>query len=127
MSTIILYILELFLRICSMYLIFLFFSVHSSCDLDLGFILDESGSIQSRDFKKSIDFVESVSNQFTIGAYNTRVSIISFSDNPILHFEFRDYYGYSKQGLEYYLPKIRQRGRLTCLTFSKQFNGKINM
>lgn len=82
----------------------------NTCDLDLGFVIDESGSISSRDFTKSIEFVNSISKQFTIDVHRTRVSIITFSGDAKQHFEFRDYYGYSRSGLDYYLRHIRQRG-----------------
>ncbi|XP_066936875.1 uncharacterized protein [Clytia hemisphaerica] len=89
---------------------YLVVSTNANCDLDLGFIIDESGSITSTDFKKSIDFVKSVTQQFNVDTYKTRVSIITFSSDAVQHFAFRDWYGYSRQGLDYYLPRIRQRG-----------------
>ena len=95
----------------NLYLQFLF--LEASCKLDLGFILDESGSITTSQFRKETDFVRMLTTPFLIGVENTRVSLITYSTGVRFHFQFRDYQGYDKTGLHKALKNLNRKGRFT--------------
>ena len=56
--------------------------------LDIGFILDSSGSIGAFDFEKIKSFVKDLTDHFNISHENTRVSVISYATSCTLHFPF---------------------------------------
>ena len=56
--------------------------------LDLGFVLDSSGSIGAQNFEKIKTFVKNLTDHFKISRDYTRVSIISYATSPTLHFPF---------------------------------------
>ena len=56
--------------------------------LDLGFILDSSGSIGLQNFEKIKSFVKDLTDHFKISQEYTRVSIISYASSSTLHFPF---------------------------------------
>jgi len=73
--------------------------------------LDESGSIGSNsNYRKETDFVKDVAKQLVIGPSNTRVSVISFSDNARLRFSFKDYEGYNAKALYNALDGLNIKG-----------------
>ena len=84
--------------------------------MDLGFILDESGSISVSDFKKETDFVRQMTLPFNIGVQNTRVSLITYSSGVRFHFKLRDYQGYNKDGLHQALNRLYRKGMFALLT-----------
>ena len=85
--------------------------------MDLGFILDESGSISTSQFRKETDFVRMLTTPFLIGVDNTRVSIITYSSNVRFHFQFRDYQGYDKTGLHNALGSLYRKGTFAFYVF----------
>ena len=56
--------------------------------IDLGFILDSSGSILRTGFQKMRTFVKDLTNHFAISTGKTRVSLMTFSDEPTIHIPF---------------------------------------
>lgn len=93
-------------------------NTEASCKLNLGFILDESGSISTSQFRKETDFVRKLTTPFLIGVDNTRVSVITYSSNVRFHFQFRDYQGYDKTGLHNALRSLYRKGRFTSSTLT---------
>eukprot|EP00111_Clytia_hemisphaerica_P010998 TCONS_00032248-protein len=85
----------------------------SACDLDLGFVIDESGSISFDDFRKSIDFVRNITQHFTIATARTRVSLITYDTDAVLHFKFNDDAGSDQSTFFNYISTINGRGRGT--------------
>lgn len=82
------------------------------CDLDLGAILDESGSIYPASyFRKETDFLKDITNHLTIGLSNTRVSVITFSTKARLRFKFNEYEGYNKVALNNALDGLKRAGK----------------
>ena len=86
------------------------FRVHSTCKVDLGVILDESGSVSHSDYALETKFVKDLTRYFTIGKASTVVSVISFSKYARLKFQFRDYAGYNRYYLNYALNRLRRAG-----------------
>ncbi|XP_066936885.1 serine-rich adhesin for platelets-like, partial [Clytia hemisphaerica] len=82
----------------------------SACDLDLGFVIDESGSISFDDFRKSIDFVRNITQYFTIATARTRVSLITYGTDAVLHFKFNDDAGSDQSTFLDYISTINGRG-----------------
>ena len=79
------------------------------CKLDLGAILDESGSIGSEfNYRKETDFIKDLAKDLTIGPSNTRVSVITFSDYADLKFKFNDVEGYNRTALYNALDALRK-------------------
>ncbi|CAB3998999.1 Hypothetical predicted protein, partial [Paramuricea clavata] len=56
--------------------------------LDLGFILDRSGSIGSTNFEKIKSFVKDLTDYFEVSQTYTRVSVMSYSSSSTIHFQF---------------------------------------
>ena len=83
------------------------------CKLDIGFVLDESGSIGHRGFNDELHFVKNIAKQFQVSRTNTHVSIMTFSNNAIMRVRFRDIYGQSSQHLQQAIDKIKYRGWLS--------------
>ena len=55
---------------------------------DITFIIDGSGSVGSTPFQEALTFVNMIVDLFAIGPDNSRVSVISFNDNPIHDMSF---------------------------------------
>lgn len=62
--------------------------------VDLGFLVDGSGSIEmygKGNFRKCLDFVKSLTRAFVISPTETRVGVILFSSRSELQFNFKTY------------------------------------
>ena len=57
-------------------------------NLDLLFLLDESGSVGSDNHDLALEFMESVVSFYDISSTGTRISVISFSNDASLEFKF---------------------------------------
>ncbi|ESO97266.1 hypothetical protein LOTGIDRAFT_69761, partial [Lottia gigantea] len=60
-------------------------------DSDVIFVLDESSSIDNRDFKKQLKFVQDVIKMFDIGPKKTQIGVVTFSDLPTVEFYLNTY------------------------------------
>ena len=60
--------------------------------VDLGFILDSSGSIGASNFEKMKSFVKDLTDHFKISQDYTRVSLMSYATTSTLHFLFSQQY-----------------------------------
>ena len=58
--------------------------------IDLAIILDASASIDEDTFNLAKDFAKKLLRRFTISPDNSRVSIVSYSQNIIVHSRFSD-------------------------------------
>ena len=58
--------------------------------IDLGFIMDASSSVRRSNYNKVKSFIKDLSDDFTIGASDTRFGIIHYSDSARLDFTQRD-------------------------------------
>ncbi|XP_034844684.1 integrin alpha-X-like isoform X4 [Mirounga leonina] len=76
---------------------------------DIVFLIDGSSSISFHDFKKMLNFVEAVMNQFQ--RPSTQFSLMQFSSNFQVHFTFKDF-TYSSNPLVL-LDSVRQLGGYT--------------
>ncbi|XP_020632434.1 coadhesin-like isoform X5 [Orbicella faveolata] len=61
--------------------------------LDFALIVDTSGSIGRRDFKKLLDFIEEIVDEFDISEDGTRIAIVEYSTNPSVQVKFNDFSG----------------------------------
>jgi len=59
-------------------------------NLEIAFVLDESGSVSSTDFDRSKNFSANVIAGFNVSAEGVRVSVISFSASVRTHMQFLD-------------------------------------
>lgn len=82
--------------------------------LDLGFIVDSSGSISRRNFIKVKRFLTSVVNKFDIGPKRTHVAIIVYSTNSKVMLHFNDSRG---QQLNIVASSIKAIPHMRGLTF----------
>ena len=60
--------------------------------LDLGFILDSSGSVGRRNWRRMKDFTKNLISNITKMNNNTRISIIVFGTNPVMEITFDEPY-----------------------------------
>ena len=58
---------------------------------DILFVVDGSGSVAKKKFKKGIDFVNTVIKQFKIGKNENRIGVIQFSSKSRTEFGFNEY------------------------------------
>ena len=72
--------------------------IHTMCvllvcqaNLDLLFLLDESGSVTRTNHELALQFIESVVSFYDISTNGTRVAMISFSSDANVVFDFDDY------------------------------------
>lgn len=78
---------------------FAFFIVFSIClegcpvPLDFALIVDTSGSISRRNFRKLLDFIEEMVDGFDISEDGTRIAIVEYSTNPSVQVKFNDLSG----------------------------------
>ncbi|XP_028390644.1 uncharacterized protein LOC114515560 [Dendronephthya gigantea] len=77
--------------------------------IDLGFILDSSGSISRYSYDKTKSFVKDLTNFFTISQNSTRVSVMSYATWTTLHFPFSRVFG-SRQDLYSAIDNIPYSG-----------------
>lgn len=61
--------------------------------MDLGFIIDASGSIGSVNFLKILEFVAKIVDAFDIRPNGTHVGVIHYSDDAKLDFDFNKFKG----------------------------------
>ena len=62
---------------------------------DVGFILDESGSISSQDWLKTKDFTKALAQVINIGKNTGRASVITFDHGAKLKIRFNDHLNYN--------------------------------
>ena len=60
--------------------------------LDLGFLLDSSGSVGYNHFKQMKSFVKDLTDYYKLGPEETRVSVMSFSNSAYIHISFSGYF-----------------------------------
>ena len=60
--------------------------------LDLGFILDNSGSVGYHNFERMKNFVKDLTDYYQLGRDDTRVSVMSFADSANIHIRFSAYF-----------------------------------
>ena len=65
--------------------------------IDLGFVLDSSGSIGRINFDKIKSFVKDLTDHFNISQNGTRVSVMSYASLSTLHFPFSRVFGTRKE------------------------------
>ena len=56
--------------------------------VDIGFVLDSSGSVSTSNYQNMKTFVKDLTNFFTISPDETRVSVMSFSNDATIHIPF---------------------------------------
>ena len=73
-----------------------YFYVADDCPkYDVGFILDESSSLQTKHFREEKRFAIDVAGFFNIAPNGGRASVISFANESHLHIKFSDYQRYN--------------------------------
>ncbi|XP_065060896.1 cochlin-like [Rhopilema esculentum] len=80
------------------------------CNLDIGFVLDESGSIGSRGFNDELRFVKSISKELSVSSKGSHVSVMTFGTYARMRIRFKDAGAESQQMLEKHINSIRYRG-----------------
>lgn len=83
----------------------------SACNVDLGFIIDESASMTESGYRQAIAFVEKIVSNFTLGPDHTRVSLMTFSTFPFPHFGFNDVQSTDFTSFKNYLATIPYLGK----------------
>lgn len=58
--------------------------------MDVGIIMDRSGSVGSANFEKSKRFVRTLAHRFQISSHGTRVGIIAYQSSSHLAVKFSD-------------------------------------
>ena len=69
----------------------MFFYIVCSAKLDIGFVVDGSGSIEGKNFQRMLDFLKNLVSNFNISPQRTRAGLVLYSRNAALKFNFDDY------------------------------------
>ena len=75
--------------------------------------MDSSGSISPNNWNTALQFVATVSSQFTIGPNNVQVAFVLFSDEATVKWDLRRHQ--DKAHLDYAIKSVRRIGSLTNL------------
>ena len=75
--------------------------------MDVAFVIDESGSIKSKDFTKMKTFVQSIVKELDVSQTKTQVALMTFSDPATIRFTFKN--GRSKSKVLSLINGVRQR------------------
>ena len=90
---------------------FLLLIPHAGCKVDIGVLMDESGSVKDADFGREKNFVKQLAGSFQLGPHAAQVGVITFGTNARLdiplnrHRNLQSFY----KGID----SIRQEGSLT--------------
>ena len=100
------------------------FKTACNATVDLGFLIDGSGSIEfygQGNFKRCLDFVKKMVAVFNIGKNKSHVGVVTFSSNPELQFNFNKYYDMGSINLAIDSITYPNQSTLTgkALTFTK--------
>ena len=83
------------------------------CILDLNFAVDSSGSMDSNNWKTALQFIATVSSQFTIGPDNVQVAFVLFSDDARVEWGLTRYH--DSAHLDHAIRNVRHIGSTTNL------------
>ena len=86
--------------------------------MEIGILLDASGSVTSANWKKTITFVEDFSKQFKMGFKGVRFAVIDFSDDAILQVHISDSQYWSQEAFSKKVNSI-EYSRGNCFKFTK--------
>ena len=91
--------------------------------VDLGFILDSSGSVSRTDFQKMKTFVKNVTDFFTVSPNETRVSVMTFASSVIINIPFSKRF-YSKSNFHSIVDNIGYigSGTATAMALNLAYN-----
>lgn len=78
--------------------------------MDVGIIMDRSGSVGSADFKKSKDFVRTLVHRFQISSHGTRVGIIAYESTSYLAVKFSDVHAQTPSAMSGIINNISYTG-----------------
>ena len=70
----------------------LFCDLACKAKLDLGFVVDGSGSVGAGNFQKQLKFLAELANAFEISKQETHVGLVVYDHNPKLEFGFDKFY-----------------------------------
>ncbi|XP_078348187.1 uncharacterized protein LOC144633234 isoform X3 [Oculina patagonica] len=78
--------------------------------MDVGIIMDRSGSVGSENFKKSRNFVRTLVHRFQISSHGTRVGIIAYQSSSHLAVKFRDVHAQTPSAMSALIDRIGYTG-----------------
>lgn len=78
--------------------------------MDVGIIMDRSGSVGSKNFDKSKKFVRTLVHRFQISSQGTRVGIIAYQSNSYLAVKFGDLQSQNPSAMNAVIDKIGYTG-----------------
>ena len=94
--------------------------------LDLGFMLDSSGSVGYNHFKQMKSFVKDLTDYYKLGPEGTRVSVMSFSNSAYIHIPFSGHFS-DKNEFDSAVDRISYSGGETAtalalyITYNRMF------
>ncbi|KAL4229591.1 hypothetical protein ACF0H5_012629 [Mactra antiquata] len=83
----------------------------NGCDRDIVFVLDDSGSVGTTNFKKSLDFVQSVVNEVNVGPNNAQIALLTYSTHAQVGWHLNQYQ--DKTSILNALSTVRYLGGIT--------------
>ena len=91
--------------------------------MDLGFVLDNSGSVGYNNFQRIKLFVKDLTDYYMLGPEETRVSVMSFSSSAYIHIPFSRYF-LDKNQFNSAVDKISYTGggTATAMALNKAYN-----
>ena len=87
--------------------------------MDVGVLMDESGSVSSEDFEREKNFVNNIAGHFRIGRDAAQFGIISYSDGATLDIKLNEFSDLSH--LQYAISTIPQQGIKIMIILCRHF------
>ena len=90
--------------------------------MDIGFLLDGSGSVGNQGFRRILNFVNQIVSAFNISSETAQVGVTEFSNKPVIHIELDDFQ--NSRLLQDEVSKIVDSGGRTRTDISLRFMSK---
>lgn len=81
--------------------------------MDVGIILDGSGSVKQENFKKALDFLGDLVSYYRISPHDTHFGMITYSTNPTMEFKMADQKYHRHTSLKQRLQSVKYPDGMT--------------
>ena len=107
---------------CNFIILVLLFTV-CRARLDLGFIVDGSGSVGRPNFRRVLHFVKKMIASFSVGRKGVRIAVVIYSSRPRLLFNFGNYRRRNRMYRR--IDRARYPGRSTMTGYALRYANSV--
>ena len=91
--------------------------------MDVGIVLDSSGSVNSANFKKATDFVAELAAHYAVSSHGVHMGVIAYSSRPRLQFNFAKAQYHNLAALQAAIRAVRYTGGGTRTDLAMEMAG----